>query len=438
MPFVDVACLALAIATIVVLAARRRLPLVLAVVCGAVVFAATAGLSVGHASKAFGTGFAQTVQAIGLAVVAGALIGAVAEGTGGLDRLSKTLGRMSVRTRLRLLGAIGVVAGAGSSPAVAFAVLAPLRRAFGGDAAPPAAVLGATMLAGHALLLPSPVVIAAMAVLGADWILMLTVGLPVAVVTAIVGASWAGATAPRSDAPAAVSNRIPGGVAARTAPALVLISLVLIALLLVQGFGDLPTEPLGGGGVRERLLGLGRPLTLLVVGVGLMLIVAWRWDEEALSERGWLGRGLAAAALPVLLVGAAGGLQTLNQQPGMAELLAERLLDLPWGLVLPFAVAATVKVLQGSSLVAALTASGMIVPLLGPLGLDTETGRVLAALAVGAGATCLSHVNDPHFWLVADGGAMRPASALRSLTGATLVQGLTALGGLYAAAAILG
>jgi thiamine biosynthesis lipoprotein len=122
---------------------------------------------------------------------------------------------------------------------------------------------------------------------------MLTVGLPVAVLAAGAGSVWAAMLAPPADAQPPPSNRVPGGVAARTAPALVVVSLLLVALLLVQGFGDLPTEPLGGGGVRERLLGLGRPLTLLAVGVGLMLIVAWRWDEAALSDRGWLGLGLA-------------------------------------------------------------------------------------------------------------------------------------------------
>lgn len=434
---VHAACLGLALLAVVALTEWRRIPAALAVVAGALVFAAAAGLSIGHASKAFGTGFAQTVQAVGLAVLAGALIGAVAEGTGGLDRLAKAAGRLSSGARLRTLGILGLVAGAGSSPAVAFAVLGPLRRALGGDAARPAAVLGTTMTAGHALLLPSPVAIAAMAVLGADWVLMLAVGLPVAAVAAAAGGLWATSQAPWTDAPSVASNRIPGGVAARTAPALVAVSLILVALLLVQGFGDLPTEPLGGGGVRERLLGLGRPLTLLAVGVGLMLLVAWRWDEAALSERGWLGQGLAAAALPLLLVGAAGGLQTLNQQPGMAELLAERLLEMPWGLVLPFAVALTVKALQGSSLVAALTAAGMMEPLLAPLGFDGDTGRMLAALAVGAGATALSHVNDPHFWLVTSGGGMGPATGLRAVSAGTLMQGLTALGALHVAAAVL-
>ncbi|MFN8722209.1 MAG: transporter, partial [Rhodospirillales bacterium] len=86
---------------------------------------------------------------------------------------------------------------------------------------------------------------------------------------------------------------------------------------------------------------------------------------------------------------------------------------------------------------AALTAAGMMEPLLAPLGFDGDTGRVLAALAVGAGATALSHVNDPHFWLVTSGGGMRPATGLRAVSVGRLVQGLTALGALHVAAAVL-
>ena len=61
----------------------------------------------------------------------------------------------------------------------------------------------------------------------------------------------------------------------------------------------------------------------------------------------------------LLSVGAAGGLQKLCQDTGMAELLGERLTE--WhagaigGVLVPFLIAATVKTLQGSSLVAAIT-----------------------------------------------------------------------------------
>ena len=111
----------------------------------------------------------------------------------------------------------------------------------------------------------------------------------------------------------------------------------------------------------------------------------------------------------------------------MAELLGERLLVWPVGLMVPFLIAAAMKCLQGSSLVAAIAAAGMVQPMLTPLGIGDETGRALATLAVGAGAMTVSHVFDEYFWLVAAGAGLSPLRALAAVTVGTLLQGLAAV-----------
>ena len=103
----------------------------------------------------------------------------------------------------------------------------------------------------------------------------------------------------------------------------------------------------------------------------------------------------------------------------------------------PFLVAAAVKTLQGSSLVAAITAAGMIQPILGPLGLDSESARALAALAAGSGAMAASHVNDDYFWLATAYSGIGPARGLLAITGGTIVQGTVAVAGLLALSALI-
>jgi GntP family gluconate:H+ symporter len=138
---------------------------------------------------------------------------------------------------------------------------------------------------------------------------------------------------------------------------------------------------------------------------------------------------LSRVANIVLIVGAAGGLQKLCQESGMAELLGERLLDWHVGIhgaiVMAFAIAAIIKTLQGSSLVAAITAAGMMQPLLDQLGANASV-KSLAALAIGAGAMTVCHVNDSYFWLVADRAGLSPPRALGALGGGTLLQGVAA------------
>jgi GntP family gluconate:H+ symporter len=104
-------------------------------------------------------------------------------------------------------------------------------------------------------------------------------------------------------------------------------------------------------------------------------------------------------------------------------------------LLVPFLVAAAIKTLQGSSMVAAISAAGMVQPLLLPLGLGTENGTALAALAVGAGAMTASHLNDEYFWLVSATAGFSPLRGLVTVTVGTLLQGFVAVGALLVLAA---
>ena len=125
----------------------------------------------------------------------------------------------------------------------------------------------------------------------------------------------------------------------------------------------------------------------------------------------------------------------------MAELIGERLAALPVGavgaLLVPFLTAAAIKTLQGSSLVAAITAAGMLQPILGPLGLSGGHGKALAALAIGAGAMTVAHVNDEYFWLVANAARLTPLRGLRNFTIPALLQGLIAIAALAAMSALM-
>jgi H+/gluconate symporter-like permease len=58
-------------------------------------------------------------------------------------------------------------------------------------------------------------------------------------------------------------------------------------------------------------------------------------------------------------------------------------------------VAALIRVSLGSATVAALTAGGIVLPLIDPAVVSPE----LMVLATGAGSLMFSHVNDPGFWM---------------------------------------
>ncbi|MFO1163351.1 MAG: hypothetical protein U1E60_31260 [Reyranellaceae bacterium] len=367
----------LAVAAIVLLVQRVRLPAFLAIMATIVVYGIAADMTFQSVGKAFGLGFSSALEQVGLLVVAGALAGAVA--------LREPLGTGTGAT-------VGALAGLGSSAAGGLALLQPA----GQDAPRRALGLALTLLAFSALVAPSPLAVAAASVMKIPSSTMLIAGLPMAVVAAALGWWHVARQVPTDEGRGA-------GTVGRLGWAWIAV-LLPIALLIVQSVAQMPSEPLGKGGARELYIGISKPLMLAAIAITLAVLFAGRWQPSALAGRTWA---------PLLLtVGAAGGLSRVFDETGMAELLAEQALHPRFGLLTPFLAAAIVKTMQGSSLTAILTASGMVEPMLPALGLDSTTGRVLAATAVGAGSMAICHVNDPLFWIAASMGRLAPGRAL--------------------------
>ena len=383
----------IAVVAIVLLVQRLHLPVFLAIMATVVVYGIAADMTFQSVGKAFGLGFTAALEQVGLLVVAGALVQALV--------LRKPLG-----TGTSALA--GALAGLGASAAGGLALLQPAgqeapRRALG---------LALTLLAVSSLVAPSPLAVAAASVMKASNSTMLMVALPLAAIAALLG-WWS------------VARQMPSAAVAGRLDWTWLAVLIPIALLIVQSVAQMPSEPLGKGGAREFYIGISKPLMLAAVAITLGVLFAGRWQPSALAGRSWA---------PLLLaVGGSGGLARVFDETGMAELLAEYALHPRFGILTPFLAAAIVKTMQGNSLTAVLTASGMVEPLLPTLGLDSATGRALAAAAVGAGSMAICHVNDPFFWIAASMGRLSPGRALGVIS---LGSAVMAIGALVAIAAI--
>jgi len=408
----------------------------LVIVAMASAFGFIAGFPTAQLGSVFGSGFSEKIYSPGLVIVAAGFVAGLAESTGASDRLTVIIDHWRWLGSSWMAGFLGLIAGLGASPAAAFALLTPLLRSIGGDRVQARTrttiALALAISASHGLVLLSPIPIAAVAILDAEWGRATLFGLPLALLLAAFGAAFAGWFAPVGAAPepqrmepTSLAREQRGG----SAIVLLLATAIPLLLLMVQSLGDIPSEPLGGGPARELVLGIGRPLILFLVAVGIMTIGHLRQGFSLLADADWTKNILGKLAGILLIVCAAGGLQRLCQDTGMAEVLGERLLD--WhvgqlGVLIPFLVAAVIKTLQGSSLVAAITTAGMVQPILIPLGLGDANGKALAALAVGAGAMAISHINDEYFWLVADRAGLTPLRGLTAFSLGTLLQGLIA------------
>jgi GntP family gluconate:H+ symporter len=377
----------IAVAAIVLLVQRVRLPVFLAIMATVVVYGIAADMTFQSVGKAFGLGFTAALEQIGLLVVAGALVQALV--------LRGPLGTGTSAVA-------GALAGLGQSAAGGLALL----QATGQEAPRRALGLALTLLIFAALVAPSPLAVAAASVMKANIRTTAMVALPAAIVAAVL--AWVHVA--RQIPPAIVPGRIGWAWLAVAIP---------IALLVLQAVAQMPSEPLGKGGAREFYIGISKPLMLAALAVTLGVLFAGRWQPSALASRGWA---------PLLMaVGTAGGLSRVFDETGMAELLAEYALQPRWSVLTPFLAAAIVKTMQGNSLTAVLTASGMVEPMLPALGLDSAGGRAIAAASIGAGSIAICHVNDPFFWIAAHMAGLTPAKALRIISLGSVVAALTAL-----------
>jgi GntP family gluconate:H+ symporter len=128
---------------------------------------------------------------------------------------------------------------------------------------------------------------------------------------------------------------------------------------------------------------------------------------------------------PILLITASGAaFGAVLAASDLTEFLGSSLSTLGLGLAVPFLISAALKTAQGSSTVAMVTTSVLLLPLLPALGLDSDLGKVLSVLAIGAGAMVVSHANDSFFWVVSQLSRIPVATAYRTLTPATAIQGV--------------
>ncbi len=111
-------------------------------------------------------------------------------------------------------------------------------------------------------------------------------------------------------------------------------------------------------------------------------------------------KALAPAGLIILVTGAGGVFKQILIDSGVGEALAQTILAYNVApIVLAYLLAVIIRVTQGSATVAMITSAGMVAPIVSDFGL-TSPEKALIVIAIAAGSTILSHVNDSGFWLV--------------------------------------
>lgn len=137
---------------------------------------------------------------------------------------------------------------------------------------------------------------------------------------------------------------------------------------------------------------LADPTAALLISVLITLFLQQSSIEKAMES---CAEGVKSIAMIILIIAAGGAFKQILIDSGMGETVKTLTANLSLSpLILAWLITAALRVTLGSATVAALTASGMVLPLIGP-----SAPPELMVLSVGAGSLMFSHVNDTGFWM---------------------------------------
>ncbi len=416
---------------------RARMNAFAALLLVSIFSALAAGMSPDGAFGTIRNGMGGTLGFIAPIIGLGALFGAILESSGGLRALAASVGRMASAARQRwVMGGLGIVAATPVFFDVALIVLMPLVSALSKRTGLVALTFGLPLCAGlavgHAFIPPTPGPIAIAELIGADlgWVILFgaITGL---ISVAVAGPIWTGVLAQRGQLPAgSIAEAVRSDTAeAETQPGLAGKALLLILLPLILILtGTLASYLLPAGLLKDTLAVIGHPFSALLIASGAVMMVLPQRDEAGRSKlRSALEKAFEPTGIVILVTGAGGAFKQVLVDTGAGEQLAQMTLSLGLTPILAgYVLAFLIRLAQGSATVAMITAAGLAAPIVIAAGLS-EPQLGIMTIAIAAGATGLSHVNDSGFWLVGKLFGINEQETLRTWTVSTGLISVTGL-----------
>ncbi|PIJ48811.1 gluconate transporter [Erwinia sp. OLTSP20] len=119
-------------------------------------------------------------------------------------------------------------------------------------------------------------------------------------------------------------------------------------------------------------------------------------------------------AMMLLIIGGGGAFKQVLVDSGLDKYIAGLMEGSNVSpLLMAWSIAAALRIALGSATVAAITAGGIVAPLIATSGASPE----LMVIAVGSGSVIFSHVNDPGFWLFKEYFNLSIGETMRSWSG---------------------
>ena len=437
-------------ATILVGIVGLRLNAFLALITAAIVVSLLApgepAVRIGRVAEGFG----RTAGTVGVVIALAAIAGKAMMDSGAADRIVRAfLALLGVERGATALCATGYVLSIPVFFDTVFYLLVPLARSMYGRTnrnylkylLAIAAGAGAT----HTLVPPTPGPLAIAGTLGVDLGTMVLVGIVVALPAAGVGLLFAGwvdrrmPVVPRAPAAAVAAE----AAAPQSLPGLVPSLLPIVLPVLFISSHTVVVSMTARPGAHFALWSAVAPYTAIVGNPNLALLVAtgvamWVYARQrpvsrtALTEL--VDSSLMGAGFIILIIAASGAFGVALQATGIGPVIERAFVGKASGagsglifLFLGFGVASLIKIAQGSSTVAMITAAAMLAAMLPANGDRLPFHTVYVATAIASGSLVGTWMNDSGFWLFSKMGGVTELETLKSWTPVLAIVGVTAM-----------
>ncbi len=390
------------------------------------------GMDVDSLIKTIKAGFGHTLEKIGLLIIFGIILGEILEKTGAIQNISasilKLVGPQNSEVAILL---IGFIVGLPIFCDSGFIILSGLIFSFNQPAKKISLTiaLAGALYAVHCLVPPHPGISVATTQMGADLGLTMLFGIFLAIPATIVAYFWAKfsnrnfnqntdnqivkfdySTQQKysfSTAQAFLPLWLPIFLMALKAVALLMPQLINISVLNVLKF-------------------IGEPMIALLVGV----VSAWPLIRKNTNINfNTLCNESFSKSGHILAIIAAGGIFGEVVKETLSKIDTSNL-QFSFGIFwiwIPFLLTFFFKTAQGSSTVAIMSATAILLPLLPQLGIDTAAEKQLTLFAMGAGSMMISHANDAYFWVVSNFAKQEASVSLKTYTPMSILMGLTTI-----------
>lgn len=395
--------IAIGVALLLLLMIKFKLNGFLSLIIVAIIVGVAEGMPIDKVVTSIKNGVGGTLGSLALIIGFGAILGKLLADCGGAQRIATTLIEKFGKKKIQWAVLItGVVVGFALFYEIGFVLLIPLVFTIAAEAEIPLLFIGIPMAAAlsvtHGFLPPHPGPTAIAGIYNANISKTLLYGAILGIPTAIISGPVFSKLLKKMEHPVPKGLYNPKIFAEEEMPSFgisVLTALIPVFFMAVEAVANM-TLPKDSTIVRYASF-FGDPVIALLIAVIVALFTFGLSRKKKMEEiMQTVADAITTIAMVLLIIGGGGALKQVLVDSGVSNYIAGAMQGSNISpLLLAWLIAALLRIALGSATVAAMTAAGIVAPIVAVTGVSPE----LMVIATGSGSLIFSHVNDPGFWL---------------------------------------